>query len=258
MAITDSLISFWSLEEESGTRVDAHGSNDLSDGNTVLFTTGVVGNCADFELSGSEYLLDGARWDTAGYPVGDVALSVTMWVRIEAKSGSNATPFSAYNTSDNDRVCQMQWDQSEDRFTWYVSPDGSSANSKWAAADTLGAPSINTWYFIACYHDPDTDLIGIQVNQGGWDTTAYTTGIHDPTDAQTVLTLGAKSHTRSGYWDGEIDEVGIWGKILSGGELTSLYGGGSGLEYPFVTIQDPARMRHYRRKRVAGKVTVYD
>ena len=37
---TTDLIAWEELNEESGTRVDAHGSNDLADDNTVLFDTG--------------------------------------------------------------------------------------------------------------------------------------------------------------------------------------------------------------------------
>jgi hypothetical protein len=36
------LISFWPLTETSGTRVDVHGSNDLTDNNTVTGNPGVV------------------------------------------------------------------------------------------------------------------------------------------------------------------------------------------------------------------------
>ena len=45
MKSIDSLQGFWELlEEASGTRVDAHGANDLTDNNTVLQGTGKVGN----------------------------------------------------------------------------------------------------------------------------------------------------------------------------------------------------------------------
>ena len=37
-----SLIAYWKLDEESGTRVDAQGANDLTDNNTVLFGAGII------------------------------------------------------------------------------------------------------------------------------------------------------------------------------------------------------------------------
>lgn len=40
MALTDNLISWWSLDEASGTRYDSHGTNHLTDNNTVSSEAG--------------------------------------------------------------------------------------------------------------------------------------------------------------------------------------------------------------------------
>jgi hypothetical protein len=32
---------------------------------------------------------------------------------------------------------------------------------------------------------------------------------------------------------GDIDEVGIWSRVLTSTEVTQLYNGGAGLQYPF-------------------------
>ena len=234
MSLANTLISYWKLDEESGTRFDAHGSNDLADLNTVLFTTGIVGNCADFTRVNEESLRDANRWDTAGYPVGHNALSVGIWARMESKPGEDMTPFSAYNTNDSDRVCQIRWDQGTDRFEFQVSSDGGTVNDAIVSASTLGAPSLETWYFINCYHNPNTDLIGIQINLGGWDTAALTGGIHDPIDEDTKLSLGARTEALGFFWNGELDECGIWGtQVLSDGQWEFLYNNGNGLTYPF-------------------------
>ncbi len=39
--VKNGLVSFWNFDEESGTRSDAHGSNNLTDNNTVTFGPGV-------------------------------------------------------------------------------------------------------------------------------------------------------------------------------------------------------------------------
>lgn len=55
--LTD-LVAWWSLDETSGTRVNAHnpGTYDLTDNNTVGYDTGVVGNAASFVGANSEFL----------------------------------------------------------------------------------------------------------------------------------------------------------------------------------------------------------
>jgi hypothetical protein len=59
------VVSYWDMEEASGTRSDSVGSNDLTDNNTVGQATGQVGNGADFESTNSEYLsiTDGSQTD---------------------------------------------------------------------------------------------------------------------------------------------------------------------------------------------------
>src|SRR5690349_3715530 len=58
MSLADQWISFWELEEASGTRVDqvTATGNDLTDNNTVTQGTGIVGNCAQFTRANSESL----------------------------------------------------------------------------------------------------------------------------------------------------------------------------------------------------------
>ena len=61
MAYKDDLISWWSMDEESGERADSHGTMTLTDNATVLYDTGKVGNAADFEAGTSEYLSHAVR-----------------------------------------------------------------------------------------------------------------------------------------------------------------------------------------------------
>ena len=49
-SLTTNLISYWKLDETSGTRVDSVGNNDLTDNNTVLYGAGKQGNGADLEI----------------------------------------------------------------------------------------------------------------------------------------------------------------------------------------------------------------
>src|SRR5678815_5281605 len=81
MALTDSLIAFWELEEASGTRVDAHGANDLSDNATVTSAAGKVGTAADFEVGNSEFL---SIVDNPDLSVADIDFTWCAWVNSES------------------------------------------------------------------------------------------------------------------------------------------------------------------------------
>src|SRR5689334_20334394 len=58
MSLDQNWISFWELEEASGTRVDrvTATGNDLTDNNTVTQGTGIVGNCGQFTRANSKSL----------------------------------------------------------------------------------------------------------------------------------------------------------------------------------------------------------
>jgi hypothetical protein len=42
--------------------------------------------------------------------------------------------------------------------------------------------------------------------------------------------------TNALFFDGTIDEVGIWNRSLSSSEVSELYNGGSGASYPFPDV----------------------
>lgn len=42
-----------------------------------------------------------------------------------------------------------------------------------------------------------------------------------------------QSLTAARFFDGAIDEIGVWDRVLSAGEISTLYNGGTGLSHPF-------------------------
>ena len=75
--LTDGLVSCWDLDEASGTRYDAYGTNDLTDYNTVGQAAGVNGYAGSFISANSEYL---AHSDNADLSTGNIDFTVMAWV----------------------------------------------------------------------------------------------------------------------------------------------------------------------------------
>jgi hypothetical protein len=90
---------------------------------------------------------------------------------------------------------------------------------------------LNTWYFIVSTFDGVNSRIyvnGVLVN------TTYAPGSIG--NASTQFTIGAHSAGPAswGYqMKGNIDEVGIWNRVLTPLEIQMLYNNGNGLQYPF-------------------------
>ncbi len=252
MALTDSLIAYWELEESSGSRIDAHGSNDLSDNNTVLSGTGIVGTAANFTDANSEYL---SRADNTDLSTGDVDYSFVCWIKLD-------------DVADESRIINKWTSQVEylleeggdtnNRFTWWISGTSASAN---VTADTFGDTSgiSGSWVFVFVYHDAAASEIGISINDGGIDTTSLSITQRDGTDP---FQLSYNSSTLG--IEGLLDQVGFWKKKLTAAEVTRLYNSGNGRSYATldVTLQivagsitNTGSLILDSRKIVAGSIT---
>lgn len=231
MSLLTSLVSYWKLDEASGNALDAHGSNDLTDNNTVGAGTGIINNGRDFDEASREYF---SKSDNADLSTGDIDFTFQAWIKPEtiarnaydtviAKwSGSNLE----YLLYFYETALFAPGGQSK-KVIFAVSNDGSA--STLVVASTFGDLSAGTWYCVHGWHDSVNNQIGISVNAGTADTAAHTTGVRDGT---ATFEIGRNVDDGSGgVMNGLVDEVGFWKRVLTSGERTSLYNGGSGLPY---------------------------
>lgn len=219
------LVSWWALDEASGTRADSHGANDLTDNNTVGSTTGVAGNAATFDGTSNESL---SRADNSDLSIGGhVNFAFSLWVKFNSL-GSNRTIFNKW-VGISDQEYQLLYNSSTNRIVFSVNPTGSSGATS-VSANTFGAPSTGTWYHVYVEHDADNDTIGISINNGTLDTASHSTGVADRFATFRFGAQGALGNLL--LLDGAIDEVGYWkGRVLTTDERTTLY---SAIPYPFV------------------------
>lgn len=224
-SLYSSLVSFWRLEEASGTRNDSYGTNNLSDNNTVTQTTGKINNCALFTAANSEYL---SIADNTSLSLGDVDFTATAWVYLSSKTNPMTILGKTGSTAATIEYA-VSYSKASDRFVFTVRNTADNANTT-ATANTFGSPFTSTWYFIVVYHNSSTNFIGISVNNGAFDTAATSGGVKDGTNA---FVIGANA-TPATYFDGRVDSVGFWkGKVLSSAEITNLYNNSIAVEFPF-------------------------
>lgn len=235
MALTDNLIAHWKLNEASGTRNDSHGSNHLTDNNTVASAVGKLGDAADFELDNSEYL---SIADNANLSLGaDSDFTWAGWVNPESlvtgaifskRTGTNeATEYSLFliNTG---------------TFRFDVG-NGSTFQTRSGGTVTAG-----NWFFFVCWHSSADNKIYLQVNNGTPAESVWNGGTQDTTSE---LHVGKIPNASSAYFDGLIDSLSFWKRVLTSDERTELYNSGNGLDYPFTAsasslIYRPNRFQH--------------
>lgn len=218
-----SLMAYWKLDESNGTRSDSFGANTLTDNNTVTSNTGKINTAAEFTAANSESL---SILDNSSLSMGDIDFTVAAWVYLTDKTNVR-TILAKWNNTANHREYLLWYNNSTDRFLFSVSNDGT--NSTNVTADVLGSPALDTWYFVVAEHDSVLNKIRIYVNNGAGNELNWTTGV---LDSDSTFRIGANSQNIQ-HFNGRIDEVAIWKRLLTSGERTQLYNNGLGMAYPF-------------------------
>ena len=212
------LVSYWELEESSGTRVDAvtGTGNDLSDNNTVTSATGKQGTAADFELSNSEFL---RKTSPTTVPIAN-NFTIAFWLKAESLSAT-MFPFEISDGADtnNNSRCILTADGAI-RF-------GIASLNE--AVSSAGVITTGTWYhYVGVKRSTGT---GIELYIDGTSVATHASTAAAPTGGSQYITIGARRSPVNLPYDGLIDEFGIWSKALSTGEISDLYNSGAGIPY---------------------------
>lgn len=219
MALTDGLVAYYSLE---GDATDETSTNDGSIIGSPSTVSGIQNNC--LSLNGtSEYI--------ATFEEGDLTTSRSwnVWFKyseatsggeniIGARGGTNATQVRIrvdYSIGDGQLYFYLR--DTNGYYDTYNSGETTYRDGAWHMA-TITWTSGTTKFYVD----------GNQVGSTG-ENVVGTIGLN------TTTVIGAYNQTGSisGYFQGLIDEVGIWSKELSSSEVSELWNGGSGLAYPF-------------------------
>lgn len=224
---TGGLISYWKLEEPSGTRFDSINGNHLIASGNPLGVLGKIDTGCSFNRSLQQRL-----WlpDNTSLSMGDIDYTIGIWAYMNAADANYHSFISKWKESTSNREYRILYDHTIDRFSWQVSRNGIATQA--INANNFGAPSGNRWYCIIVWHDAVNNQLGIQVNNTTPNTTSYSLGV---VDGSGDFEIGGNLDTGL-YTDGIIDEVGIWkNKVLSASERNSFYNDGIGLEFPFAS-----------------------
>jgi hypothetical protein len=221
--LTSSLVAYYKLDEWAGMRLDSVGTGHLTDNNTVTQNPGKLGAAAQFTAANSEYL---SVADNPALSMGNIEFTVCAWVYLDSKTAARTVCAKRGVAGVSGGEFSLVYDNSADRFLFSVFDSTTGANT--ATANIFGSPSTGTWYFLVGMVEGGN--VKISVNGGAFNTTAKTVTIPDSAHP---FYIGAQQPTPTFFWDGRIDTVGIWKRALTAADLTELYNGGAGKEYPF-------------------------
>lgn len=222
MALTDNLVAYWKLDESSGDAADATGNGyTLTNRNTATFTTGKINNGASLSRASTQGFYNSSFGSGTR-----TAVSVSLWAKWSDSSDSYAVELTNTSSPYNQLSLKVN-DNAGAESAGYISAliyDGSSA-SLVSKANTYNDGS---WHHIVYVLDGATMYLYIDnVSKSG------SSGSKAISNAQ--IALGYTKLNSVQFMDGMLDEVGVWSRALTSDEISSLYNGGSGLQYPFST-----------------------
>lgn len=234
---TTNLVSYWSLDEASGTRVDSHGSNNLNDNNTVGSATGIIGNGADFESSNSEYL-DISDASQSGLDLtGDFAVS--FWIRPESISGDHWIVAKSRFDGGLQGIDIWISTSPSSSVLWRFSQNGNNSITINGNSNTNVIPAAS-WSHVVLSFDVSANTATCYVD--AVDETSTNSGsISSINNNNRPWVIGRRDRTTpSSYFDGIIDEMAVFNRTLTSAEVSWLYNSGAGRSYSDISGVSPS------------------
>jgi hypothetical protein len=236
MAIT-APVAYWKLDESSGNASDSVGSYTLTNNNTVAFSSGKINNGADFVDSSSEYFNASSNIITA-----NSALTVAMWVKVSTRSTDS--PLCAQYTS---AVAGVWWfNIASGDFLSFSQYDGGSVRT---ATDNVDIVDGN-WHFIVLTVNSAHNSVKFSTDGSSFRTVAITAVTNWATQTFTLGKYGTGS-----YFNGSMDEVGIWNTELTIDEVQKIYNASRGNSYPFTDNLTTSLFAYYKLDESSGNAS---
>jgi len=218
MSIYTNLVSYWSFDESSGNASDTVSGNTLTNNNTVTYSSAKIRNGITTASSGTKYMYIENASQTGLDITGD--LSISIWF----KTSSNVVHALSFMGVGTDGYGISIGDAGG------ASGKLSIFRNSWTYGNTT--VNDNSWKHVVVSFSGQ--IASIYVN-GSLDATSSALG--SPVSYTGRRSIGAD---RSGgkNFDGQIDEVAIWSRAITSGEVTTLYNSGTGVSLMPILLSD--------------------
>ena len=215
MALIDNIVAYWNLNDDGSGGVSLADSTGngyaLTNNNGVTLGTGIIAGDAVFDPLALNSL-------TVPFSIGS-DFSISAWVNVTEFDGG---PVVLGSSSDDTAPAIVT--AFNTTYFFY----GNNGDGDCNPATPASPLSTGTWNHIVGTVSSSTSTCRYYVNGTLISEDPYT-NLGEFSDIQ----LGAYDARFLTTFNGQLDEVGVWNRALTGSEVTQLYGGGSGLTYPF-------------------------
>lgn len=232
--VTD-IISYWKLDRSSGSVLDELGITNGTNFGATRNQEGIINK--SFRFDGTNDFVNISNTDSI---YGGGNLSISAWINLTGtqSGGQSFIVDRRQGNADADSPFYFGYARGSNKVFMHTTSNVGGEVSAFSDADTI---TNNTWFHVVGTFNNETGDVKIYVNGILNDTTSGSTGGLVNPNAKGML-IGARADG-SNFFNGWIDELGMWNSVLSQADVTSLYDSGAGNTYPFaevyVTLNSP-------------------
>jgi len=221
MALTDGLLGLYRWNQHPS---DASGNGKNGTVYGAVFNTSVkkLGSASIDGDGVDDYVTLSSQ---PGF--GSTSLSLSAWVYLDALYGPGDIAMEIFN---NNQIFIRKEPQSDGtRFAIFLKlSDGTiEPRAAWTASFVTGV-----WYHIlATWNGTDLKLYG----DGVLKDTVTRLGVLTSITVTAQWLAGEQTTTNNNFFNGKLDECGLWNRVLTAAEISQLYNSGTGIEIPYPT-----------------------
>ena len=224
--ITVGLVGHWTFDETSG--AVAHDTSGLGNNGTVVVTSGDAPQWTTGMISGA-LSFRGTNMDSGGNVYGDYVtvpnfplltntFSASAWVWADPRDGT----WPQTGILENGPIGLVLQEKNRDQLFGPLGDAFTDSVGAQTANDTAGLPT-GVWQQVGVV--ANGSIMTVYRNGSVVASTPYS-GVLPPS-ASMVLAIGAlvdaSGAATGGYWEGKIDDTGVWNHDLSGDQMAAIY-----------------------------------
>lgn len=243
MALVDSLVAYYKLDESSGNASDSFGGNTGTVTN-ITYSAGKINNCAVFNGTSSDISV----------PVGVYSLfdgtkswTISAWVYPTNLTGNHTIFRNSSGDANNGFNSGVSFFSSASNINILRANGGSSVANQSTATLT-----INTWNYVTATYDGTN--VSLYINAGTPFTQAN--AISGVTAVLGRFGRWVELSTSYYWWAGNIDETAFYNRALTSTEVSQLYNSGAGLQYGQGAFTLPESFNNYKFVSGASGISV--
>jgi hypothetical protein len=204
-SITNNLIFHFKMNEASGSALDSFGSNNLTDNGSVGSAAGQVGNARSFSSASTQFfdLADNDEIST-----GDIDFTYFAGFYITDETANQPILRKGNATYDE---CIILYQSGPDNLIAFMKDLGANVVSS-------GTITGNAWHSVFVWYDSTADTWNMKVDGTSSTPTTGVTGGNTSTPGP--LEIGRSAGPI--YFNGRIDQVMFWKRLLTIDEMTTI------------------------------------